>query len=324
MIKELRSKENLKPKVLFIGLNYFHYPEAISSGLEKLGYQVDYYSIEPRTLFYKVLRNSLNSIYRIFLDRYHHNIIKQSSDIKYDKVFFITTHFLSNDNLQYLRDSQKNAEFICYHWDPISQYNYLSTVEFFERIYSFDSEDCKIHGFNYLPLFASGIYDNIEEKYHDIDIYTVGTVARPQRNILVQQFKDYCVNNNISFFFHLKMSPLAYIKMLFKGIVPKDVSFRTLDTEIMRDIVSRSRAVLDVPNHEQSGLTMRVIENICIGKKLVTTNVHIVNEPFYDKNQIFLLGVDNMDDLKAFIHSDYKPRQHPELRIEFWLKSIFL
>lgn len=323
MIREQSNNENKIARVLFIGLNYHHYPQAISRGLEKLGYQVDYYPIEPRTLFYKISRYLFKSIYRVFLDRYHRNIIKQNSSIKYDKVFFITTHIFSIDNLKYLRNSQKNAEFISYHWDAISQYDYLGTVEFFEKVFSFDIVDCKKYGFIYLPLFASGIYDNIEQKEHDIDIYTVGLVARPQRNILVQQFKDYCISNDISFYFHLKMTPTAYMKILMKGVIPKDVSFSTLETEVMRDIVTRSRAVLDVPNHEQSGLTMRVIENICIGKKIVTTNVHIVNEPFYNKKQVFLLGEDNMDDLKSFIRSEYKGREHPELKLESWLRNIF-
>ncbi len=324
MIRDQSSNENKITRVLFIGLDYYHYPDAISRGLERLGYQVDYYPIEPRTLFYKISRYILKPLYRASLDRYHHNIINKSSSIKYDKVFFITTHFFSIDNLKYLRNSQEIAEFISYHWDPISQYNYLGTVEFFEKVYSFDSVDCKKYGFKYLPLFASDTYCKIEHKDHDIDIYTVGSVMRPQRYILVQQFKDYCISNNISFYFHLKMTPITYLKILLKGIIPKGVSFRTMNIEAMRDIIARSRAVLDVPNHQQSGLTMRVIENICIGKKIVTTNPHIIGEPFYDKNQVFLLGEDNMDILKPFIRSEYKSQEHPELKLDSWLSSIFL
>jgi hypothetical protein len=324
MIRERPNHGNKALRVLFIGMDYYHYPEAISRGLERLGYQVDYYPIEPKTLFYKTTRYILKPLYRACLDRYHHNIISQSSSIKYDKVFFIATHFFSIDNLKYLRNSQGNSGFISYHWDPVSQYNYLDTIQYFDRVYSFDKIDCQKHGFKYLPLFASDIYNNIEQKEHDIDIYTIGSVVNPQRYTLVQQFKGYCISNDINFYFHLKVTLISYLKILLKGIIPKDVSFGALKAEVMRDIVTRSRAVLDVPNHQQSGLTMRVIENICIGKKLVTTNVHIVDEPFYDKNQIFLLGEDNMDDLKSFIRSEYKGFEHPELKLESWLKNIFL
>ncbi len=323
MIKEQSSNEKKIPRVLFIGLNYYHYPEAISKELERLGYQVDYYPIEPTTLFYKISRYILKPIYRVSLDRYHHKIINQSLSKEYDKVFFITTHYFSIENLKYLRNSQKNAEFISYHWDSLIQENYLETVEFFDRTYSFDRVDCQKHGIKYLPLFACGIYNDIEKKELDIDIYIVGSVGNPQRYILVQQFKDYCISNDISFNFHLKVTPITYLRVLLKGIIPQNVSFRTLKTEVMRDKAMRSRAVLDVPNHEQSGLTMRVIENICIGKKLVTTNVNIINEPFFDKNQVFLLGVDDMKDLKAFIRSDYKPKEYPELKLESWLRNIF-
>ncbi|MFH0709184.1 MAG: hypothetical protein V2A75_03165 [Pseudomonadota bacterium] len=315
-----------KSKILYIGLDYYHYPKMITEGIEKLGYQVDYYPIEPRTLFYKMTRYLFKLAYRKALDKYHDMIITKSRAIKYDKVFFITTHFFSIDNLDKLKESQHRAEFISYHWDSLSKdYRYLETRDYFNRIYSFDKADCDRHGILYLPLFASGIYSGFSERKgeQDMDIYMVGSIVQTKRYQLVQEFKNFCHKNGISFYFHLKVTPVTYLKLLLSRVIPRGVSFHTMEGNLMKEIVGRSRAVLDVTNHEQSGLTMRVIENIAIGKKLVTTNINIEKEPFYNKNQVFLLGKDNMNRLKDFIMLDIKIEKHPELFLDFWLKKIF-
>lgn len=320
------SLEMYRPKILYIGLDYYHYPKMIREGLEKLGYDVDYYPIEPRTLFYKISRYLFKSAYRRALDAYHSAVITKSASTKYDKVFFITTHFFSIENLKLLKESQSSAEFISYHWDSIKQYNYLNSIDYFDKVYSFDKHDCDSHGILYLPLFASGAYNGISDRKsgQDIDIYMVGSIVQTKRYLLVQEFKDFCYKNGITFYFHLKVTPVTYLKLLLNGVIPRGVSFDTMESDAMKEIVSRSRAVLDVTNHEQSGLTMRVIENIAIGKKLVTTNINIKNEPFYNKNQVFLLGEDNMNDLKEFIYRDIEIKEHPELMLDSWLKKIFL
>lgn len=314
-------------KILYIGMDYYHYPKMIVEGLEALGFQVDFYPIEPRTIFYKSTRYIAKKIYRIALDMYHSKIINKSKSIHYDKVFFIASPFFSKANLEKLKMSQKNAEFISYHWDSLKKdYSYLDTRQYFSRVYSFDKKDCVQHDLLYLPLFASGIYANTRsEKYEcDIDIYIIGSVAKLQRYFSVCEFEDFCRQNRINFFSHLKVTPITYMQLLLKKVIPKNVSFFKINDDAMKKIVNRSRAVLDVINHEQSGLTMRVIENIAIGKKIVTTNKNIKNEPFYDKNQVFLLGEDSLDDLKEFIRRDIITKKRPELMLEAWLKRIFL
>ncbi|MFH0709185.1 MAG: hypothetical protein V2A75_03170 [Pseudomonadota bacterium] len=319
-------KMDSKLKVLYIGLNFYHYPKVIAEGLENLGFQVDFFPIEPPTASYKLARY-VKKFRKISLDRYHDEIITKSTSVKYDKVFFITTHFFSLENLKRLKETQTKAEFISYHWDSIvSGFDYLNTVPFFDRVFTFDRVDCEEHNFRYLPLFASGIYSSIRQKKrnYDIDVYTVGSVYKLQRYFLVHEFKNFCVKNDISIYVHLHLTLVTYIKLLLKGIIPKNVSLSAIDNNIMEDITFHSRAVLDVPNRPQSGLTMRIIENIAIGKKIVTTNLNIEKEPFYDKNQVFLLGKDNMDGLKEFLELDIEIQERSELMLDSWLKKIFL
>lgn len=314
------------PRVLYIGLDYYHYPKMICQEMENIGYEVDFYPIEPRSFFYKASRYLAKKSYKDNLDKYHQKIIKQTRATHYEKVFFITSHFMSIENLEALKKVHSAAQFIAYHWDNISQYNYLKTIPFFEKVYSFDRDDCEKHGFNYLPLFASGNYSKViqDNVLPNVDIYTVGSIVQPERYILVNEFREFCMENNITFYFYLKVTPVTFLRLLMKGIIPKNVSFTSINTKKLQSVIARSRAVLDVTNHKQSGLTMRVIENIYIGKKVVTTNENIKFESFYSSKQVFILPVEKFDVFQSFLENEYIPMKFSELSINSWIKKVLL
>lgn len=313
-------------KILYIGLDYFHYPQAITKEIKSIGYDVDYYPIEPRELKFKTSRYFAKKYYRYSLDKYHQKIVEETKNTEYCKVFFITSHFISIENLNSLKNAHPKSDFIAYHWDSINQYNFLDTVSYFDKVYSFDRDDCQNYGFNYLPLFASNIYSN--SKFiitkHDIDIYTVGTIVKPERYILVNKIREYCIEKNISHYFYLKVTPITYLKLIFKGIIPKKIFFKPITMTTMESITSRSKAVLDVTNNKQSGLSMRVIENINIGKKIITTNNNIEYENFYSPDQVFILGKENLENIKTFLDKDYEANKNSDLTINTWIKKILL
>ena len=49
--------------------------------------------------------------------------------------------------------------------------------------------------------------------------------------------------------------------------------------------------MLDVNHSAQTGLTMRTIETIGAQRKLITSNRHVVDYPFYDPTRILLMDV---------------------------------
>ena len=66
------------------------------------------------------------------------------------------------------------------------------------------------------------------------------------------------------------------------------------------DYIGNSRVVLDLPHPMQTGLTMRTIEAIGSKKKLITTNVDIVNYDFYNPKNILLIERENINFDKSF------------------------
>lgn len=65
-------------------------------------------------------------------------------------------------------------------------------------------------------------------------------------------------------------------------------------------------SILDIAQDGQSGLSLRVMESIFFKKKLITTNRYIVDAPFYNTNNIFVLTHDNLIQLPEFLNKPYE------------------
>ena len=65
-----------------------------------------------------------------------------------------------------------------------------------------------------------------------------------------------------------------------------DFSFNPINQDWLCEIYSRSSIILDKVYPNQQGLTMRTLESIGAGKKLITTNKSIQHYDFYNTNNI--------------------------------------
>jgi hypothetical protein len=83
-------------------------------------------------------------------------------------------------------------------------------------------------------------------------------------------------------------------------------SERLTYTEVIEQ-VARSRAVLDITAKGQRGMTLRPLEALFYRKKLITNNSDIVNQDFYSKQNVFLLGKDSLEGIREFVSSDFSP-----------------
>ena len=75
------------------------------------------------------------------------------------------------------------------------------------------------------------------------------------------------------------------------------------------DMVSQSKAILDITQQGQNGFSMRVMESIFLNKKLVSTNMALLSANFYDPNNILVIDLQNPDEeeLTVFLRSEFHP-----------------
>jgi hypothetical protein len=281
-------------RILFIGLSYYAYTRRIIESLRKKGHDVTYYPIETGSLAAKTMKRYAWRRYKKNLDKYHRKITDDVSDVGYDEVIFLQPHHFSHENMTRLRHSQPQARFILYNWDSLATHDYAPYLKYFDSTLTFDRNDAARLGIGYLPLFALPEYFNVRKnvaiKY---DLYFVGAVATFSRFNAIMALHRFCQRNKIRLKLHLHCNPPMYFLLLRKGLYLKGMSLRSLSPGQIIDVLQESRAVFDFPNHLQSGYTMRLIENLCAGKKIVTSNDYIKQEAFFCKDRI--LVVTNLD-----------------------------
>lgn len=105
----------------------------------------------------------------------------------------------------------------------------------------------------------------------------------------------------------------------------KEFQFKPLTENEIVNIMSKTDAVFDICNENQNGLTMRTIETLGAGKKLITTNKTIINYDFYSPNNILLVKNNDFSDIHNFLKTrkedlDYKI--YNEYALKCWINKI--
>lgn len=90
-------------------------------------------------------------------------------------------------------------------------------------------------------------------------------------------------------------------------------------------LARRAKVILELLQGTQSGPTMRAIEALFFGSKLITNNLSIVECEFYDPSRVFVIGRDRTENLKEFLDTPAAPASAALLRrheIRTWLDQF--
>ncbi len=319
-------------RVLFIGLSYYAYTARIAGSLREKGFEVTYYPQENRGFWSKTIRKLLPSLYRSRLRRYHARMVEKEIRGHYDYVFFLQIHNVAVEVVEKLRRSLPRARFLLYNWDSIATHDYRPYLRYLDAVFTFDRSDARRLGIHYLPLFALPEYlaaagRTAADRHHDI--YFVGAIGTLERFTAIRRLDEYCRARNIRFAKHLHCSPAILTMLLRRGLYLSGMTLRALSTRQVVALMNHSTAVFDFPNHRQSGYTMRLIENMCAGKKIVTSNPEVRKESFYTAEQFFVAESLDFDGLQEFLEGgvpgapDTRSAAHAEFALDRWLDRIF-
>ncbi|MBI6548025.1 hypothetical protein [Xenorhabdus lircayensis] len=325
----------LNKKIAIFCPKFFGYDKKIVQQLESLGAKVKLYDDKPsnNTLFKIIIRLRLHYFVNSTIQKYYDNILYELKKSPPDHILFMNPETLKSEIIKKFKDSLNKTKFIVYMWDSIlNRKNATSYIDKVDSFFSFDHKDAKELRIDFLPLFYSNDYSirNHRQKSKEIyDICFIGT-AHSERHLLLNKVirtinsKDifkflYCPN--VLVFFVKK-----YLTRELKGLKINDISFVPMKTEDILNAIHISKCVLDVPHLAQNGLTIRTIEMLGAGKKIITTNKEICNYDFYNKNNIYILTEDNFSGINDFISSEYQPlpiELYEKYSLQSWLKIVF-
>ncbi len=293
----MKEANLLNNRILYINEEKSHYDTRLVQKLKELGAIVDSFHTIPETVYFRIINklklpsatNYLTNLTnQIFLKKnYDYILIKLG--IQFDSGFFTK-----------LRELNPSATFINFHWDSIRpDYDYLKTIKYFDKVFSFDPKDCLNHAeIKYLPLFYLDEYEifrrNKTNKSKEIDVLFIGNWRNYERYNLVKTTENLCKRSQIRFYYYLHYSIIRQIRALRKGIIPYEAKHKFLSHDEILNFFSITNTVIDFPSSFQTGLTIRTFETLGAGKKLITTNKSIINEPFYNPEYINILDLNNL------------------------------
>ena len=201
---------------------------------------------------------------------------------------------------RYLIKKYPNKRIIVWYWNSVSDSippTQLKNIKNLE-IWSFDPQDCQKYEFfnNTQFYFTEHLQRKGNISIPNTKAFYVG--ADKNRSKVLKELREYFEDNNISYNFHL---------VKFKdNIKQKDFEYKQpLSYPDVIECIRNSEVLIDLVAEWQTGLTLRPLEAIFFKKKLITNMKNITSYDFYNKNNVFILGVDNMNDLFKFISSKY-------------------
>ncbi len=289
-------------RILFIGIDYYDYAARITAAFERLGHSVDFHPIEDRSFAARTAKTLAPGAHETRRAAYHSRLVEQSAGKGYDVILFIQVHHMRHDAMERLRALHPGAYCVLYNWDSLATHDFRPWMRYFDHVATFDPEDAQSLGIAYLPLFAIPRFLEIDHtRPVEQDIYFVGSIVSMERYRSLARLHAFCQNHGLSTRYHLVCSPVARARTLRTGTQLPGLTSKKIGFEQIVAMLETSRATFDFANHRQSGYTMRMIENMCAGRKIITENPRIVNEPFYREDRFLLVDGYNFAAVPEFL-----------------------
>ena len=292
--------------------------------------------------------NYAEGILNRFIDIGKYNEIKETVDNNFfDVIFAIGGFFFSQRILTRAKKRNPLLKTIVFYWDSFSIWDYSKTIEYFDRRFSFDIEDCKKYfskKLQYHPNFyLTSKKPNPFPQYDICNISTTAMSLHMSRLCVVYALKEDADKMGLTSFIRLYMPEdkkrtllqwITHIKYLLKprhrdffckrnyGIKKGIVTSHKLTLEECYIIESNSRCIIDVPVDGQHGHTIRSLNAIASGQKLITTDAYLRNEPFFHPNNICVIDAKYPHINEEFLSSAMVDVDISHLKLDNWLIYI--
>lgn len=245
-------------------------------------------------------RFSIWGIYEAFLGSWKRRIRDFDAVIAFD-------NGLRPGLLSYIKKANPCAKRIAWLWNVYGfeqlarNVGYLGALVDADRIICFDEKYAKANGVEYahqfyFPKVASTLQRGADIDEFKYDVYFMGSdQSRIQRlELVARELEQQGITHNLILYDPAQMVGLS-------GEVSFKISNRFLPYEDVLKGLMESRAILDLPKPGQTGLTLRSLEALYFGRKLITSNVDIMDSDLYFKENVFVIGHDSWSELRVFL-----------------------
>ena len=290
--------------ILIIMPQFYAYQSKIQEDLIARGANVRFYDEEPEKKKFLVMRRlgkifKKKNIFEKFNKQLTDKIIAEMPAGGYDYFLLIRGNIISENTVNEIKDKalKMGAKTVYYAWDSFENMEHHGLLgRQFNKRATFDSVDAKNNpDYDLLPLFYSDEFDSKRIEFPTEYKYDYVSVSAffPFRYRYFKAFKK--ANPDKKLALKLYLSPDVYKGKKFtdpklvKNLDMDIVSFTPFTPQDIRDMCLNSKAILDLANETQQGLTMRTMETLGICKKIVTNNIYLRDYEFYNEENACVL-----------------------------------
>ena len=206
-------------------------------------------------------------------------------------------------DLKWLKINNPKARCVFVIWNPIEYVKIdlkkLKKIGF--DIWSYDKEQCdKYKVKQNLSFFCKSMYplDEMEQIEIKNDICYVG-----KDKGRFDKIKKLIKNNGWEKQkWNLYITADHFWQRFKNKNYKKNISY--LDVQ---KIQAASKSILEIVPSQSVNITMRAIDAMVLNRKLVTDSKNAVNMDYYNKNNVFVIGVDEPDSMEDFLNLPYVP-----------------
>jgi hypothetical protein len=277
-------------KILLIGIGFYDYEAAIAAEFRAQGAHVWVESEQPAAR--SIWRRTQSDRCRA-LRAHHASLLNRAQTIgPLDDVVVIKGATLDEEFLKALRVAQPTARLTAYHWDSMARFpDLIQRQALFDRVLTFDHADAALHpSFRLRPLFFRPELQVPSPPGAAIDLCFVGWLHH-NRLAQVEAIRDQAEAAGLSAIFYLSTGLRTWAKLRFTGR-GCDVHSRPIGFADYVHATARARAIIDLPHPLQTGLTMRAVEAIGAGKKLLTMARDVHAYAGFDTDNVHVLDPD--------------------------------
>lgn len=229
-----------------------------------------------------------------------------------------------------LRQAFPKAHFSYYLWDSVRNVgNAPDIAPLFDAVATFDAEEARRFGWRYRPLFASTPAqptDGGTQKLYDWSF--IGTIHSDRARVIRRL--RHALPERTSFVFGYFPSPLIALAHRLKDPAintdpPGTISLDPMPGEQMRQIVDQSKAIIDVEHPRQTGLTMRTVETLLAGRKLITTNRQVQQSALFHPSRVHVIDREAPSVPNAFFDTPFEPlptQTAADYGLEAWVQDL--
>jgi len=337
----------INQRILFIAPSYMDLYKDIIKEMERQNYVVDF--IEEKSFKDDPLNNRGNkrfgkiwvntSDFEKKIDSYWRSVLNEDRySYAYDILFVLDGQSLRSVVFEILKQRNPKIKTVNYLFDSTGIYHFEQNFDNFNHVFTFDPADADKYKLTLLPIYYVDESPCDHFHYH---IFGMGAIKEDRYRVF-KEIVDIAKKNNLTYFlrlyvfFDIKNRSLYRLRCKIYNLLGLDsISLEAIDSEFatkqtispqeFRTYTYNSDVIIDTSAVHQKGLTARFMWALGANKKIVTTNRAVMDNSFYDKNQIYVMGEDRT--LENFIKGAYEPNKENleiinRFRIDNWVRQI--